>query len=245
MARQQLPVAGRAGWRLTLDLPSYVPAMCNLVDRELRRQLYEAYTTRASDCGPQAGSHDNSAVTYHPPTRRQQLARLLGFDNYAALSLATKMAPSPTAVVEFLEDLGRQARPAATAGSRAAARLRAHRTRHGPARSLGHRLLLQQLRRHRYQLNQEAAPLLSVAESARRPVRDHRAPVQSALRARRGRGNLAPWMWNSTRMRCRRRHALAISISTSTRAPANAACAWMDDCLSRWQHGDDTQLPVA
>ncbi len=245
MARQKAADAGRAGWRLTLDLPSYVPAMCNLVDRELRRQLYEAYTTRASDCGPQAGSHDNSAVMHDLLTRRQQLARLLGFDNYAALSLATKMAPSPTAVVEFLEDLGRQARPAA---QREVEQLRDFaRTELGMDQLEAWDIAYcsEQLRRHRYQLNQEELRPYFPLPKVRAGLFEITARL-FGLRFERVEG-VETWHPDVEF------HAVCDAdgatrgyfyLDLYARAGKRSG-AWMDDCLSRWQHGDDTQLPVA
>ena len=104
---------GEAGWSLTLDAPCYLPAMAHLADRDLRRTLYEAYVTRASERGPDGGRFDNGPLLHDILTRRQELARTLGFANYAELSLATKTAPSTSAVLDFLRDLARLARPAA------------------------------------------------------------------------------------------------------------------------------------
>lgn len=102
-----------SGWTLTLDLPCYLPAMMRLDDRELRQTLYKHYATRASDQAPASGEHDNSPVMHDILERRQALARVLGFDHYADLSLATKMAPSSEAVTDFLLELATRARPAA------------------------------------------------------------------------------------------------------------------------------------
>src|SRR5690606_30750698 len=82
---------------------------------ELRRTLYEAFTTRASDQGPQAGQFDNSQIMAETLALRHELAVLLGFENYAALSLATKMAESTTQVEQFLQDLAQRSLPQARA----------------------------------------------------------------------------------------------------------------------------------
>ncbi|WP_456371810.1 M3 family metallopeptidase, partial [Thiolapillus sp.] len=79
-------------------------------DRELRRELYEAFATRASDQGPDAGRFDNSAVMEEMLALRHEMAALLGYANYAELSLATKMARSTQEVMEFLNDLAGRAR---------------------------------------------------------------------------------------------------------------------------------------
>lgn len=101
------------GWRFGLDFPSYQAVMTYADSPELRRTLYEAYTTRASDMGPQAGQFDNSAIMNQILALRHELAQLLGFANYAELSLATKMAESTEQVEQFLEDLARRSLPQA------------------------------------------------------------------------------------------------------------------------------------
>lgn len=98
------------GFVITLDGPAYLPAMQYADNRELRRELYTAYSTRASDQGPQAGQWDNSELMVQILAARHELAQLLGFANYAEYSLATKMAESTAEVVEFLEDLARRSR---------------------------------------------------------------------------------------------------------------------------------------
>jgi oligopeptidase A len=100
---------GLDGWLLTLDFPSYDAVMTYADDRALRAQLYEAYATRASDQGPHAGRHDNTALIAEILQRRHEMARLLGFPSYAEYSLATKMAESPDEVERFLLELGARA----------------------------------------------------------------------------------------------------------------------------------------
>jgi oligopeptidase A len=104
---------GLEGWLLTLEFPSYHPVMSYADDESLRRELYEANSTRASDQGPNAHTWDNSQVIEEIMALRHERARLLGFGNYAELSLARKMAPGTEQVLEFLRDLARRARPLA------------------------------------------------------------------------------------------------------------------------------------
>ncbi|MGL6571430.1 oligopeptidase A [Aeromonas caviae] len=110
-ARQMAELKGKEGWLFTLDIPSYLPVMMYADSRALRAELYEAFTTRASDQGPNAGKWDNSAIMTELLTLRRELARLLGFANYAELSLATKMADKPEQVVDFLTDLAAKSLP--------------------------------------------------------------------------------------------------------------------------------------
>jgi oligopeptidase A len=101
------------GWVLTLDFPVYYAVMLQAESRELRKEFYTAYATRASDQGPTAGQWDNSNLITEILTLRLELAQLLGFANYAEYSLATKMAQSTDQVVQFLEDLAARSRPQA------------------------------------------------------------------------------------------------------------------------------------
>ena len=93
----------------TLDIPSYLAIMTYADDRELREELYKAYTTRASDQSQQT-EFDNTPVMEEILGLRQEMAKLLGFDNYAEYSLASKMAPSVQAVDQFLVELAEHAR---------------------------------------------------------------------------------------------------------------------------------------
>jgi oligopeptidase A len=113
LARQTAQQRGLDGWLLTLELPSYLPVLNYADDRELRRELYDAYCTRASDQGPNAGQWDNGPEMERILALRHELAQLLGFRDYTEYSLATKMADSPDKVLAFLDDLARRARPQA------------------------------------------------------------------------------------------------------------------------------------
>ena len=93
----------------TLDIPSYLAIMTYADDRELREELYKAYTTRASDQSQQT-EFDNTPVMEEILSLRQEMAKLLGFENYAEYSLASKMAPSVQAVDQFLVELAEHAR---------------------------------------------------------------------------------------------------------------------------------------
>ncbi|MBY0278041.1 M3 family metallopeptidase [Candidatus Binatia bacterium] len=95
-------------WRITLDGPSYVPFLQHGRRRDLRERLYRAYVTRASE-----GELDNTPLLQQILRLRREEARLLGFESYARLSLASKMAPSVEAVEQMLEELRAASHPAA------------------------------------------------------------------------------------------------------------------------------------
>jgi oligopeptidase A len=101
------------GWLLTLKAPCYLAVMTHATDRELRRTLYTAYQTRASDQGPDGGRFDNSERMAQILDLRHEASSLLGFASAAHRSLATKMAQEPQTVLDFLHDLIDRARPAA------------------------------------------------------------------------------------------------------------------------------------
>lgn len=104
-AKQSAASQNEEGWLITLQFPSYQAVMTYADNRELRHEHYQAYSTRASDQGPQAGKWDNSPLMEQILALRHEKAQLLGFKNYAELSLATKMANKPDEVMHFLEDL--------------------------------------------------------------------------------------------------------------------------------------------
>lgn len=110
-AKAQAEAKGQKGWLLTLEAPSYQPVITYADNRELRREIYHAYNTRASDQGPNAGKWDNSEVIAEILALRHEQAQLLGFKNYAEQSLATKMAKTPKEVLDFLNDLTKRAHP--------------------------------------------------------------------------------------------------------------------------------------
>lgn len=101
------------GYVLTLDAPCYISVMTNADNREVRREMYEAYVTRASDQGTHNPDWDNRAVIEETLTCRSELAQLLGYSSYAEVSVARKMAKSVGRVNEFLDDLVAMAVPAA------------------------------------------------------------------------------------------------------------------------------------
>ncbi len=105
LAKQEAQNRGVEGYVLTLHMPSYIPVMQYAKNKELRKELYTAYVTRASELGPSANKFDNTAVIEEELELKDQLAKLLGFDTYADLSLATKMAENTPQVIEFLSQL--------------------------------------------------------------------------------------------------------------------------------------------
>lgn len=245
LARQTARQRELDGWLLTLELPSYLPVLNYADDRELRRETYAAYCTRASDRGPHAGQWDNGPVMERILALRHELARLLGFQDFTEYSLATKMADSPGQVLDFLDDLARRAKPRA---QRELDELRAFaREQFGmeelEAWDIGY--YSEKLRQHRYQLSQEELRpyfpisrvlpgLFAVAERlfgiAIRPLEgvetwhpDVRVyEIVDSAGTRRGRFYLDLYA-----------------------RPHKRGGAWMDGCLARRRLGDAVRLPAA
>jgi oligopeptidase A len=245
LARQTARQRGLDGWLLTLELPSYLPVLNYADDRELRREMYSAYCTRASDQGPNAGQWDNGPVMERILALRHELARLLGFHDYTEYSLATKMADSPDQVLKFLTDLARRARPQA---QRELDELRAFaRDRFGAetleAWDIGY--YSEKLRQQRYQLSQEELRpyfpitrvlpgLFAVAERlfgmTIRPLEGVEVwhpevrvyQIVDSAGAQRGRFYLDLYA-----------------------RPHKRGGAWMDGCLARRRVGETVRLPAA
>jgi oligopeptidase A len=105
--------AKQTGWLFKLDQPTYVTIMASAEDETLRRDIYEAWVTRASELGPSGGRFDNNAEIAQILPLRDEMAKLLGFENFVDYALATRMAKSGKQVQGFLEDLARRCMPAA------------------------------------------------------------------------------------------------------------------------------------
>ena len=109
-ARSEAQDEGRDGYKLTLRAPSYVPVLQYADNRALRALMHRAYATLASDLGDDP-KFDNTHIIERILALRQEEAELLGYVNFAEVSLVPKMAKTPDEVLEFIRDLGVRARP--------------------------------------------------------------------------------------------------------------------------------------
>ena len=109
-ARAAAEADGRTGWKLTLRMPCYRPVLTYAEDRSLRATLHRAYATRASDLGARP-AWDNTPLIKRILLLRREAAELLGYPDYAALSLVPKMAKDTGEVLAFLRDLARRGKP--------------------------------------------------------------------------------------------------------------------------------------
>jgi oligopeptidase A len=108
-AREAAEKDGKEGWKFTLHMPSYLPVMQYADDRALREKMYHASSTRASEFGN--AEWDNAPLIARIVPLRRELAQLLGYRDFAEVSLVPKMAKSASQVLAFLDDLARRARP--------------------------------------------------------------------------------------------------------------------------------------
>jgi oligopeptidase A len=244
LAAQTAQQRGEQGWMLTLDFPSFYPVMTYADDRELRREMYEAYNTRASDQGPHDRKYDNSKLMDRILALRHELAQLLGFANYAERSLAKKMARSSDEVMHFLNDLAERSRPQA---EQELAELRTFAT------ELGHDDLqpwdvayyAEKLRQQRYNISQEevkpyfpetrVVPGMFEVMSRLFGVSFHEVEGVDT--------------WHPDvkfyEVRDRDGHEMAQFYFDLYARPNKRGGAWMDTCQSRRVTHESCQLPVA
>jgi oligopeptidase A len=108
-AREAADKEGKTGWKFTLHMPSYLPVMQYADSRRLRAAMYRAYATRSAEFGP--SELDNTPLVRRILELRREEAQLLGYNNYAEVSLVPKMAESVPQVLTFLRDLAVKAKP--------------------------------------------------------------------------------------------------------------------------------------
>ncbi|MDR2851725.1 MAG: M3 family metallopeptidase [Burkholderiaceae bacterium] len=242
-ARAAAQAEDKAGYKLTLQMPCYLPVMQFARNSALREKLYRAYVTRASELGDP--KLDNTALISAILQLRQEEAQLLGYANYGELSLAPKMAPSPARVLDFLRDLAARAHPF---GARDVADLRAF-----AARELGladpqpwdWSYIGEKLKQARYAFSEEE---LRPYFPAPKVLAGLFQAVEALFEVRIRRDNAPVWHPSVEFYRIERSGQLIgqFYLDPSARA-AKRGGAWMDDVRSRWRRPDTgaLQTPVA
>ena len=155
LAKQTAEREGVDGWLLNLEFPSYYPVLTYADDRELRREVYTAYVTRASDEGPNAGKWDNGPLMEQLLALRHEAAQLLGFANYAERSIETKMAQSTDQVMKFLSDLAERSLPKAREDLDAVRKFAREQHNADNLESWDISYYSEKLRQHQYAISQE------------------------------------------------------------------------------------------
>jgi len=239
-ARQAARNRGLDGWVLTLDFPCYHAVMCHALDRELRREFYEAWVTRASDLGPTGGRFDNSTVMEAILRLRHEAATILGFENYAALSLETKMASSVDEVGGFLEDLAGRSRAAATAELEAVRQFAGQ-----PLEAWDIAFWSERLREHAYEVSDEELRPYFPADRVMAGLFD---TVEQLFGIRVApEGGVDTWHPEVGFFRIEDADGAPLGhLYTDLYArEQKRGGAWMDECVRRAKLGDETALPVA
>jgi oligopeptidase A len=245
LAAQTAEREGLDGWLLTLEFPSYHPVITYADDQALRREIYSAYSTRASDQGPGAGNWDNGDVMEETLGLRHEQACLLGFDNYAELSLARKMAPSTDRVMGFLSDLAKRARPMA---ERELEELRAFaRQEHGKKDLEAWDLAYysEKLRRAKHDISQEELrpyfPVPRVLEGLFRVVHElYGLHVEAVADVDTWHPDVRFFQIHDADGELRGKFYLDLYARAHKRGGA-----WMDECRVRRRGPDGVQIPVA
>ncbi len=245
VARQAASVKGLDGWLLTLEFPCYAAVMTFADDQVLRKELYEAFVTRASDQGTFAGHWDNGEAMEQILELRHEKARLLGYASFAELSLATKMAKTPKQVLEFLLELAVRSKPVA---ERDLAQLRQFaQEQHGVADLEAWDLMYysEKLRQYRFHLSQEEVkqyfPATKVVPGLFQVVEklygfsiqelegvDVWHPDVSCYEIRDAQGDIRGRFYLDLYAR-----------------PKKRGGAWMDECIARRKLQGQVQIPVA
>jgi oligopeptidase A len=243
VARAAAQADGRDGFKLTLHFPSYLPVMQMGRNRALREKLYTAYVTRASEFG--LAERDNTPVMRELLELRQEESLLLGYRNYAELSLVPKMAGSPAEVIGFLRDLGHRARPSA---ARDLEELRAFAAQElGIAQLQGWDVPFasERLKEARYAFSDEEVrqyfTLPKVLEGLFRII-------ETLFEVRIVSSTAQAWHESVGFYRIERAGALVGEFFLDLYArPGKRPGAWMDDARQRWLRADSRQLqtPVA
>ncbi len=234
--------AEKGPWRLSLDYPCYGPFMKFSERRDLRETLYLAQITRASE-----GPHDNSPRLVKILNLRQELAQLLGFKTFAALSLAKKMAPSSDAVNKLLNDLRNASWDAAQKELKEVENLA---VRKGLKDKLAHwdySFYSEQLRAQKFDFSEEDLrpyfPLGHVLNGLFALVeRIFAIKVKSAD------GDAPVWHKDVKFFKIfddRNNQIAAFYLDPYSRPENKRGGAWMDDCLNRSRIANKLQLPVA
>ncbi|WP_295376625.1 M3 family metallopeptidase [uncultured Pseudacidovorax sp.] len=246
-ARAAAEAEGKAGYKLTLKMPCYLPVMQFARSSALRERLYRAYVTRASEFGDP--SFDNTPLILEILKLRQEEAQLLGYRNFGELSVVPKMAESPEQVIGFLRDLAAKAKPY---GQRDVVQLRDFASRElgiADPQPWDWSYIGEKLKEARYAFSeQEVKPYFPAPK-----VLDGLFKIVQNLFEVQIRRDEAPvWHPSVVFYRIERQTPEGVQkvgqfyLDPSARA-AKRGGAWMDDVRARWLRPDDQRLqtPVA
>ena len=246
MLRQLAEQKDLPGYRLTLDMPCYLAVITYAENRDLRKAIYEAYVTRASDLAKTDKSFDNGQNMLAIVAKRQEKARLLGFENYAEYSLESKMAASVEQVVEFLLDLAERSRPAALAEVEERQAFAESLGFDGELEAWDYAYYGEKLKQHRYRISDED---LKPYFADRRVIRGLFDIVGRLFEVRISEIDKGIDLWDDAvtfyQIENARGEALGQFYLDLYARENKRGGAWMDECVNRYRIDGETQLPVA
>ena len=242
-AAQRAQSAGQVGYLLNLHEPCYLPLMRTARSRALRERMHRAYTTRASELGP--AQWDNSALMAEMLALRHEQAQLLGYSDYAALSLAPKMAGTPAKAIAFLEDLAQRARPRAQAELAELRAFAAAELQLPDVQAWDLPYATEQLKQARYAFNSEEVKLYFTLP---RVLAGLFELIETLFDVQIVPDPTPAWHPDVSHHAVRRAGSVLGHVYLDLHARAGKRSgAWMDDAQQRWQRpaGGGLQLPVA
>jgi len=246
MLRQLAAQKDTSGFRVTLDMPCYLAVITYADNRNLRKALYEAYATRASDQGITDKIWDNGGNMGEIVAKRQKKANLLGFRSYAEYSLEMKMAASVDQVVEFLNDLAERSKSAAIAEVDERQEFAESLGFVGALEAWDYAYYSEKLKQHRYQISdQDLKPYFSDSRVIK-GLFDIVARLYGVSIAR-VENDIDVWDPTvSFYQILNNKDEVVGQFYLDLYARANKrGGAWMDECVNRYRIDGKTQLPVA
>lgn len=246
MLKQLAEQKDYSGYRITLDMPCYIAVITYADDRNLRKEIYEAYTTRASDQGITDKKWDNAANMELIVSKRQEKAKLLGFDSYAEYSLEMKMADSVDQVIDFLLDLADRSKSVALKEVEERQAFAESTGFEGELQAWDYAYYSEKLKQQRYQISDED---LKPYFSDERVINGLFEIVKTLYRIdiRRVENTIETWdeavrfyqILNETG------DIIGLFYLDLYARENKRGGAWMDECINRYRIDDKLQLPVA
>ncbi|MEO1095474.1 MAG: M3 family metallopeptidase [Cyanobacteria bacterium J06638_28] len=234
--------AEQGPWRITLDYPSYIPFLQHSQRRDLREKVYRAFITRAA-----SGELDNQPIIEQTLALRQEMAQILGYETYADLSIARKMAPSVAAVEQLMEELRSASYDAAV---KELDELEAFARDHGETAAIKQwdiPFWSERMREELYGLNDEELrpyfPLTQVLDGLFALANRLFGVVISPAD-----GQAPVWHSDVRYFQVANESGEAIAqfyLDPYSRSAEKRGGAWMDECINRGRFDDDIRLPVA
>lgn len=244
MAQQAAEQDSKSGWKFTLHAPSYIAFISYADNRALRQKIYTAYVTRASDQGEQT-QWDNSELMLQMLRLRRDKAQLLGYPNYAAYSLETKMADTVEQVMGFLDDLAERSRAAAQKDLDELKNFALETDKIDNLEAWDIAYYSEKLQQHRYRFSQEEVrpyfPAPQVLSGMFEVVqRLYGLRIKQRQRVEVWHPDVAFYEIRDSKNQLRGQFYIDLYARDHKRGGA-----WMDECTVRMRRGDTVQTPVA